>query len=183
MSTYDTWIISSFAYLSSFSLSISISLSIGLCFEVSFVISITFHFAPFSFDCFLFILRFLYHLSSLSLSFSLSSFWSFSRFDGTSTSNILLDTEDGRCTYRILLNRQEHFCPFFLLLRCLAGNLSLSQLKIKILEGTWSDTEECIELNNLMEELWGQEPAFADSDVLENRVSPHNELYRLLPIG
>ncbi|CBZ50178.1 DNA-directed RNA polymerase,related [Neospora caninum Liverpool] len=91
------------------------------------------------------------------------------RYDGTSTSNILLDTEDGRCTYRILLNRQEHFCSFFLLLRCLAGNLSLAQLKAKLLEGCWSDAAEATDRSQLVEQIWGQEPTFADSDVLENR--------------
>nr|PIL99051.1 DNA-directed RNA polymerase I RPA2 [Toxoplasma gondii COUG] len=92
------------------------------------------------------------------------------RYDGTSTSNILLDTEDGRCTYRILLNRQEYFCGFFLLLRCLAGNLSLAQLKAKLLEGCWDDAADATARSQLVEELWGQEATFADSDVLENRV-------------
>ncbi|PFH35445.1 DNA-directed RNA polymerase I RPA2 [Besnoitia besnoiti] len=91
------------------------------------------------------------------------------RYDGTSTSNILLDAEDGRCTYRILLNRQEHFCSFFLLLRCLAGNLSLAQLKAKMLEGAWADEQDCVGLSQLFEQIWGQEAPFADSDVLENR--------------
>ncbi|EPR58357.1 DNA-directed RNA polymerase I RPA2, partial [Toxoplasma gondii GT1] len=91
------------------------------------------------------------------------------RYDGTSTSNILLDTEDGRCTYRILLNRQEYFCGFFLLLRCLAGNLSLAQLKAKLLEGCWDDAADATARSQLVEELWGQEATFADSDVLENR--------------
>lgn len=94
-----------------------------------------------------------------------------SRFDGTCTSNILLDTEDGRCCYRILLNRQEHFCPFLLLLRCVGGGLSLQQFKLKFMEGAWGDIEEATQLHALFEEAWGNEKDFVDTDVTEHRVS------------
>ncbi|KAL8455677.1 hypothetical protein Emag_000499 [Eimeria magna] len=92
------------------------------------------------------------------------------RFDGTCTSNILLDTEDGRCTYRILLNRQEHFCPFLLLLRCVGGGLSLQQLKLKFMEGSWGDIEEATQLHALFEEAWGNEKDFVETDLMEHRV-------------
>ncbi|KAL8434315.1 hypothetical protein ACSSS7_003259 [Eimeria intestinalis] len=91
------------------------------------------------------------------------------RFDGTCTSNILLDTEDARCCYRILLNRQEHFCPFLLLLRCVAGGLSLQQLKLKFMEGSWGDIEEATQLHALFEEAWGNEKDFVDTDLIEHR--------------
>ncbi|KAL8430783.1 hypothetical protein Efla_004019 [Eimeria flavescens] len=91
------------------------------------------------------------------------------RFDGTCTSNILLDTEDGRCCYRILLNRQEHFCPFLLLLRCVGGGLSLQQLKLKFMEGSWGDIEEATQLHALFEEAWGNEKDFVDTDLTEHR--------------
>lgn len=94
-----------------------------------------------------------------------------SRYDGTCTSNILLDTEDGRCCYRILLNRQERFCPFPLLLRCVGGALSLQQLKAKVLEDVFADKEECVALHSLLEQVWGSEAEFADTDVTEHRVS------------
>ncbi|KAL8452390.1 hypothetical protein Emed_001395 [Eimeria media] len=91
------------------------------------------------------------------------------RFDGTCTSNILLDTEDGRCCYRILLNRQEHFCPFLLLLRCVGGGLSLQQLKLKFMEGSWGDIEEATQLHALFEEAWGNEKDFVETDLMEHR--------------
>ncbi|KAL8275095.1 hypothetical protein Esti_000974 [Eimeria stiedai] len=91
------------------------------------------------------------------------------RFDGTCTSNVLLDTEDGRCSYRILLNRQEHFCPFLLLLRCVGGGLSLQQLKLKFMEGSWGDIEEATQLHALFEEAWGNEKDFVDTDLMEHR--------------
>ncbi|OEH75404.1 DNA-directed RNA polymerase I subunit [Cyclospora cayetanensis] len=91
------------------------------------------------------------------------------RFDGTCTSNILLDTDDGRCCYRILLNRQEHFCPFLLLLRCVGGGLSLQQLKLKFMEGSWDDVEEATQLHALFEETWGNEKDFVDTDITEHR--------------
>ncbi|CDJ31653.1 DNA-directed RNA polymerase I subunit RPA2, putative [Eimeria mitis] len=90
-------------------------------------------------------------------------------FDGTCTSNILLDTEDGRCCYRILLNRQEHFCPFLLLLRCVGGGLSLQQFKLKFMEGSWSDITEATQLHALFEEAWGNEKDFVDTDIMEHR--------------
>ncbi|CDI86560.1 DNA-directed RNA polymerase I subunit RPA2, putative [Eimeria praecox] len=91
------------------------------------------------------------------------------QFDGTCTSNILLDTEDGRCCYRILLNRQEHFCPFLLLLRCVGGGLSLQQFKLKFMEGAWSDITEATQLHALFEEAWGNEKDFVDTDITEHR--------------
>lgn len=102
------------------------------------------------------------------------------RFDGTCTSNILLDTEDGRCCYRILLNRQEHFCPFLLLLRCVGGGLSLQQLKLKFMEGTWGDIKEATQLHALFEEAWGNEKDFVDTDLTEHRVSKSADY---VPIG
>lgn len=52
----------------------------------------------------------------------------------------------------------------------MGGALSLQQLKAKVLEDSLADKEECVSLHSLLEEVWGSEADFADTDVTEHRV-------------
>lgn len=52
----------------------------------------------------------------------------------------------------------------------MGGGLSLQQLKLKFMEGTWADIEEATQLHALFEEAWGNEKNFVDTDITEHRV-------------